>query len=454
MVGGGGARWYLSWEPEAPKPNFAEILIHTTDGKVTHEFAEDLRRVIAHGDEQLGLQPIVGARVIPIELLLGPPADPVVLRVVGGGFADMSLLRTTANQVKKMVASVPETLSVSDSWGVESQQLFVDVQPGQADLARVSNTEIATTLDTYFSGRLLTYFREGEHQVPVYFRLEPESRSLAGIGNAHVETKYGKLPLASIARIIPQWRPALIDRRDGNRTIEVRAQVKAGSSGNDITAAVFASDEMEQLKANLPDGFKIEVGGALEESQKAQGKMLASFGMSFVAIIILLIVQFNSVFRMSIIVATLPLAVAGALLGLWITNSPFGFMPQLGLLALFGIVLNAAILFVEFADMSVVKFIGQDDPTDINPVDVSANDKTSTSRQEYREQLNAAIVDAGQQRLMAIFLTTATPVGGLIPLALAGGPLWEGMAWLLVSGLSFATVLTLFVVPVLYSLRR
>lgn len=441
MVGGGGARWYLSWEPEAPKPNFAEILIHTTDGRLTHEFAEVLRRVIAHGDENLGLQPIVGARVVPIELFLGPPADPVVLRVVGDGFAYMGQLRTVANHVKDMVDSVPETTSVSDSWGVESQQLFVDVERDRANLARVRNVEIAATLDTYLSGRLLTYFREGEHQIPVYFRLEPDSRSLSSIESAHVETRYGKLPLASIARVVPQWRPALIDRRDGNRTIEVRSQVKFGASGNDITAHVFNSPEMKMLRAELPEGFKVEIGGALEESQKAQVKMLKSFGMSFVAIIVLLIVQFNSVFRTSIIVATLPLALAGALLGLWLTSSSFGFMPQLGVLALFGIVLNAAILFVEFADKSVAQIRNRNSGT---TEDVMTKD----------EQFQFAIVAAGQQRLMAIFLTTATTVGGLIPLALAGGPLWEGMAWLLVSGLSFATLLTLIVIPVLYSLKK
>jgi len=99
IVGGGGARWYLSWEPEASKPNYAEILIHTTDGAITHQFAEELRRVIDHGDEKLGLQPIVGARVIPIELFLGPPADPVVLRIVGNGFTDLSEMRSAANQV-------------------------------------------------------------------------------------------------------------------------------------------------------------------------------------------------------------------------------------------------------------------------------------------------------------------------------------------------------------------
>ena len=103
-----------------------------------------------------------------------------------------------------MVNADPDTISLSDSWGVSSQELYVDVESDLANLARVSNAEVATTLDTYFSGRLLTYYREGEHQIPVYFRLEPESRSLSAISNAHVETSQGKLPLASIASIVPQ----------------------------------------------------------------------------------------------------------------------------------------------------------------------------------------------------------------------------------------------------------
>lgn len=435
IVGGGGSRWYLSWEPEATKPNYAEILIHTTDGRITHDFAEELRHVINHGDEELGLQPIVGAQVTPVELFLGPPADPVVIRVVGNGFADMKEMRNAANRVANMIDSDPDTIDVMDSWGVDSQELFVDIKHDRANLALVRNAEVASTLDSYFSGKLLTYYREREHQIPVYFRLEREGRnSLSAIESAHIETRSGKMLLSSIADVVPMWRPAKIDRRDGNRTIEVSSRVQFGASGNDITQSVFDSLEMDQLRSELPAGYKIEVGGSLEESQKAQWKMLASFGMSFIAIIILLICQFNSVFRTSIIVATLPLALAGALLGLYLTNSPFGFMPQLGVLALFGIVLNAAILFVEFADMSVKN--------------------TDTGTMSDKASFHAAIVSAGQQRLMAIFLTTATTVGGLIPLALAGGPMWEGMAWLLVAGLSFATLLTLFVIPVLYSFKR
>ncbi|MEM9411703.1 MAG: efflux RND transporter permease subunit, partial [Planctomycetota bacterium] len=433
IVGGGGSRWYLSWEPEFIQPNFAEILIQTTDGKLTHEFAEILRHSVQEGSELLGLDPIVGARVVPIELLLGPPADPVVLRIVGDGYADMTTMRLAANKIKRMVEADPDTWDVNDSWGVATHQLFVDVADDLSGVTGVRNSEIASSLDAFYSGRLLTHYRENNRLIPVYFRLRPEDRrSLAEMPGVFVETRNGKFPLSAVADIVPQWRPSKIDRRNGNRTIEIRSQILAGASGNDITQRIFHSEEMRRLQGELPAGIQVEVGGALEEAQSAQGQMLASFGISFVAIIVLLILQFNSLFRMSIIMATLPLALGGALLGLWITNNPLGFMPQLGILALFGIVLNAAILFVEFADQLIRKR------------NMEGPDATNAASSE-------TLIQAGQQRLTPIFLTTATTVGGLVPLATAGGPLWVGMAWLLIFGLVFATMLTLFIIPVLFS---
>lgn len=439
LVGGGGSRWYLSWEPEAQKPNYAEILIHTTDGKLTHQFAEELRRVSREGDEALQLAPIAGARVVPIELFLGPPADPVVIRVVGDGFADMKKLHAAADRVREVVEAQPETWDVNDSWGVESYQLAVDIDSDRASLSGTTNAQIADTLNAFYTGRHLTTFREGDHQIPVYFRLRPEGRqSLSDVESVFVEGERGKVPLTAVANVEAKWRPATIDRRDLNRVIEVRSRVDHGASGNDITMRVMNSPEVKQLQEELPAGFRVEIGGALEESMVAQVKMLKSFGMSFIAIIVLLIIQFNSLSKTLIIVVTLPLALIGSLFGLWFTNNAFGFMPQLGVLALFGIVLNAAIIFVEFADIVIRSKASAGGDGPILGLSVS--------------EFNAALAEAGRQRLMPIFLTTATTVGGLIPLALAGGPLWEGMAWLLIFGLVVATLLTLFVVPALYTI--
>lgn len=440
LVGGGGSRWYLSWEPEPTKAYYAEILVRTTDGRLTHDYVEDLRMAAEHGHDGLGLSPIVGARVVPIELSLGPPADPVVLRVSGDGFADMTRLRATTDRVKAIVEARPETWAVRDSWGVEGYQLRVDVDDDRARRSGVAHAQVAETLDAYYSGRPLTTFREGDHQVPVAFRLRPEGRrSLAGIDRVFVEGSAGKVPLSAVAEVAATWEPASIDRRDLNRTIEVRARVVPGVSGNDVTQEIFDSEAMEQLRAELPIGFRVEVGGALEESIEAQAMMLNSFGLSFVAIVLLLIAQFDSVSKAMIIIGTLPLAMIGALFGLWVTDNALGFMPQLGILALFGIVLNAGIIFMEFAEIVVRE--RAEEATGDGPIG-------GLSVEEFR----SALIEAGRRRLMPIFLTTATTVGGLIPLALDGGPLWEGMAWLMIFGLIVATFLTLIVIPCLFAL--
>lgn len=439
VIGGGGSRWYLSWSPEPRRPNFAEILIHTSSGKLTHSFAQDVRRMAQLGDAERGIRPVANARVVPVELMLGPPADPVTLRVTGSESADTDQLREAAERVKEIVRAQPETWNIHDKWGVEGYELAIEVNEDKANLAGVSNSQIASTLNAYFSGRHLTTFREGDHTLPVYFRLNPNQRnSLADIKAAWVEGSAGKVPLGSIAEIEPKWNQSVIERRDMKRTIEVRARVEEGVSGNDIVNRIMNSEEMQQVQASLPPGFGVEIGGALEESEDAAGMMLNSFVMSLVAILLLLIIQFNSVSKTMIIVGTLPLALIGALGGLVLTNNPLGFMPQLGVLSLFGIVLNTGIIFIEFADLLIKRRIAESDGK--GPV-------CGLTAGEFRE----CLVDAGQQRLLPIFLTTATTIGGLIPLALDGGPLWVGMSWLMIFGLLVATLLTLLVVPALYA---
>jgi len=441
LVGGGGSRWHLSWSPEAPASNFAEILVRTTDGRFTPNFVQDLRQVAEVGDEALGIDPIVGARVVPKELALGPPADPVTLRIGGNGFADMKQLRNFAGRVSQMVRNQPETWDVNDSWGVSGYQLAVDVDEDKANLAGVTNSQIAQTLNAYFSGLRLTTFREGDHQVPVYFRLKSQQRqSISDLEVAFIEGYNSKIPLRSIASFESRWEPAKIERRDRNRTIEVSAQVEPGTSGNDVVRRVMDSDAMKQLQSELPSGFTIEIGGALEESQDSSVQMLTSFGISFLLIVLCLVFQYNGWAKPIIILATLPMALIGALPGLYISGNAIGFMPQLGILSLFGIVLNTGIIFIEFADLLIKEKAQTKSPTD-GPI-------VGMSKAEFHE----CLVAAGKQRMLPIFLTTATTIGGLLPLALGGGPLWEGLAWCMIFGLLVATLLTLLVVPAIYAI--
>ncbi len=439
IVGGGGSRWYLSWDPESQRSNFAEILVRTTDGRLTPGFAKDLREACEKGNKELGIQPVVGARIVPIELFLGPSSDPVEIRVIGPGFANMQQLRNAADEVRDLVRHHPGTWDVNDSWGVSGYELRIDADEDKANLAGVSNAAIAQTLNAYFSGHHLTTFREGDHLVPVYLRLSPDQRGeLTGLESAFVEGAKDKIPLSSIATISPRWEPSTIIRRDLNRVIEVRSQVEPGVRGNDVVNEIMASTEMKQLQAELPAGFYIEVGGSLEDSAEGAEQLGMCLGISILTIILLLVIQYNGWAKPIVILSTLPMALIGALPGLYFTGNALGFMPQLGILSLFGIVLNTGIIFIEFADILIKQAAEESDGS--GPVCGLTVD-----------QFRSCLVDAGKQRLLPIFLTTATTIGGLLPLAISGGPLWEGMAWCMIFGLAIATVLTLIVVPALYA---
>ncbi len=441
LVGRGGSRWYLSWGPEPVNAAYAEILVRTTEARFTPELVRRVREIAENGDESLGIKPIVGARVVPMELQLGPSEDPVQIRVTGSGFADMPTMRRFADQVKALIRESPGTWSETDSWGVSGYQLHVDVDEDAASLAGVSNLDIANTLNAYYSGHRLTTLREGDHLVPVYLRLAGEERtSLDGLQTAFVEAGSGtKVPLDAVATLTPRWEPATIERRNLNRVISVSSQVEQGVQGNDVVKEIMASDEMKKLVSEMPAGFSMEVGGNLEKSTESAASLTVCLGISIMSIVLLLVIQYNGWAKPLIILATLPLALIGALPGLYFTDNALGFMPQLGILSLFGIVLNTGIIFIEFADLLIKDAAEKSDGS--GPI-------CGLTKDEFRN----CLVDACKQRLLPIFLTTATTIGGLLPLATSGGPLWEGMSWCMIYGLIVATLLTLLVVPALYAL--
>jgi len=462
LVGGGGARWYMGRNPEAAKPNYAEILIRTTDPNFTSQLAADVGRVSLDVEEQkqLGLKPLTGMRVIPRELWLGPGvSSPIGFRIIGTGFEDpgfasIQSMHGIADRLKTLLRKQPGTWDTQDSWGAAGYQLLVNVDPDKANLAGVSNSSVAQTLNAYFSGHKLTTYREGSHELPVYLRLPTQddspdapirttmlrnAMSLDDLNSAFVEGRFGKVPLSAIATVEQRWEPTKVDRRDLNRMIEVNSRVRDGVRANDVVDALWASAEMRELLDSLPGGFRIEIGGDKEQSIESSQQMSICLVMSLLLIVLCLVFQYNGWAKPVLILATLPLALIGALPGLYLTGNPLGFMPQLGILALFGIVLNTGIIFMEFADQLIRDAAVKSDGS--GPI-------VGLTRPQFRK----CLVDAGLARLLPIFLTTATTVGGLLPLALAGGPLWEGMAWCMIFGLLIATLLTLLVVPAMYAI--
>ncbi|MCA9264365.1 MAG: efflux RND transporter permease subunit, partial [Planctomycetales bacterium] len=218
LIGKGGSRWALGVDPPPPGPNAAEILVRTTDGRWTDSLIADLRAAVESGNEALQIQPIPGAQIVAKQLALGPPSPPVELRVTGDGFADITRLRQIAGEVRSLIRAEPGTWNVTDSWGIDGFQLDVEVNQERANLSGVSSASIADTLNAYFSGVKLTEYREGDHTMPIFFRLRAEDRQdLSGIDRAFVEGANGKVPLNSVASITTTWQPGKIERRNQNR---------------------------------------------------------------------------------------------------------------------------------------------------------------------------------------------------------------------------------------------
>jgi multidrug efflux pump subunit AcrB len=332
-------------------------------------------------------------------------------------------LRVKAEELIQIVRDTPGTLNPRSNWENPSFQVEVEIDSAAAKLAGVTNVDVADTMNGLISGRRLTTYREGDHLVPVFLRMASEERRrLSNLSGIYVNGRSGKVPLASLGKVVPTWQPAVIARRNQRRTVTVGSQVRAGYLSNSVAAAL--QPKVEELMETMPPGSRYEFGGELEESTDSQKKLARAFTLSAILILLVLTSQYNSFAKPFVVLAAVPLSLIGALIGLYLTGWALGFMPFLGIISLAGVVINDAIILIDFIETGV----------------------------RAGKPLRTAVAEAGRLRMKPIVLTTITTVGGLIPLAVFGGPLWAGMAWVIIFGLSAATVLTLIVVPTLYTL--
>lgn len=439
-VGSSGPRFALGVDPHPPAANYAQIIVQTTDPSVTAQYVADIRAAAA--------REVAGARVIPRKLILGPPiVAPLAIRVYGTGFAkpgfaDQAELRRQAQRIRAVFEGMDDVWDVHDVWGELGYQVDVNLVEEKAKLAGVTHATVARTMNAYFTGQYLTNFREGDHRVPIYFRLPPDERGqIHDPRSIFVEGAAGKVPLDAVAEVRLRRKTTRIERREMNRMIEVRARVESGVLANDKLAEAMPA--LRQVEATMPNGYSVEIGGEQEETDESAGEVSHAMMVGLMLIVLVLIVQYNSFVKPMVILMTVPMGALGAIFGLWLTGNALGFMPMLGLVSLAGIVVNSAILYLEFAEGLVRERLASGEGL-AGPGEKSCNGLT-------REAFHQCLAEAGKIRLLPIFLTVSTTIGGLFPLALFGGPMWEGMAWLLIFGLAVATLLTLLVLPAIYA---
>ena len=416
FVGNGGPRFYLSYVPEPESADYAfSILNATSRAAITGDL---IPRIEAFCRDRF---PDLDVTLKPLQI--GTPiAAPVEVRVSG---PDEEVLFDVAASVKARLRATSGARNVTDDWGPRSKKLVVAVDQLRARRAGVSSQDVAISLQTALSGLETTQYREHDSVVPVMLRSTMANRvdmtKLDNL-NVHAQATGRTVPLLQVADTEVVWEPSTVRRRNRVRTVTVAADVEPGVTPTDVVTAL--RPWLDEQQAQWPVGFRYEFGGEEEGSIQANRSIVEKLPVGAVIILLLLVGQFNSLRRAAIILLTIPLGFIGVVVGLIVAQTHFGFMALLGNVALAGIVINNAIVLID-------------------RIGIEMNSGLDAQR---------AVVGAAQRRLRPILLTTATTVAGLLPLWLGGGAMWEPMAVAIIFGLIFATVLTLGVVPILYSL--
>ena len=358
-------------------------------------------------------------------LTTGPGGgSPVEIRLAG---EDEEVLFELADEVKSYLASLPGTRNITDNWGAQTKKLVVNINNARARRAGITNRDIAVSLRTALSGSTVTEYREGDKAIPVVLRSEVGDREDIGkLESINVYAQSGlNVALRQVADIELVFEPSRILRRDLSKTLSVVSDLDTGSGATAFSTAAAAGAWLQGQQASWPVGYGYEIGGTFESSASANAAIAAKLPVAGLLILLLLVGQFNSIRKPLIVILTIPLSLIGVVAGLLLTGESFGFMTLLGVISLAGIVINNAIVLLDRIRIEIEEN-GLDPPR--------------------------AVVEAAQRRLRPIVLTTATTVGGLLPLWFGGDPLFVSMAVAILFGLVFATFLTLSVVPAFYCL--
>ncbi len=417
FVGDGGPRWYLSLSPEPPNPNYAFLSVLTE-----HDRPEKIDETITALHEYAqGAFP--DARVTGKALENGPPVgDPIQIRLYG---RDMETLYALRDRIVEEIRGVAGLYDVRDDWGAWVKQVTVDPDPVSASRLGLQTDTIAYALNLQFSGDTITHYREDDKAIPVVLRSQEDFRERPErLVDVPVFAGSGAVPLSHVADVSLEFLPGSILREDTLRVMTIKGRV-AGRFASEALADIRPLLAELTTKDDWPNGYSIQYGGEQEESAKAQGGIAKAMPISLSFLMLILIAQFNSLRRFGIIMLTIPPMLIGVVPGLLLTGSSFGFMTMLGLIALLGIIVNNAILIIDETDRQI---------------------------QVEKRSMEEGIVAAAKSRLRPILMTTLTTIIGLLPLALGGGGMWSSMAYAMMFGLGFATLLTLVLCPVLYSL--
>ncbi|MDN7866923.1 efflux RND transporter permease subunit [Burkholderia multivorans] len=411
FVGSGAPRFYLPLDQQLQLPNFAQFVI-------TAKSVEDREKLASWLETTLRDRfPAVRWRLSRLEN--GPPVGyPVQFRVSGD---DIATVRSIADKVAATMRGDARTVNVQFDWDEPAERsVRFELDQKKARELNVTSQDVSSFLAMTLSGTTVTQYRERDKLIAVDLRAaQPDRVDPAKLAGLAMPTPNGAVPLGSLGRFTPTLEYGVIWERDRQPTITVQSDVRAGAQGIDVTHAI--DGKLNALRAQLPVGYRVEIGGSVEESAKAQASINAQMPLMAIAVFTLLMIQLQSFSRVLMVVLTAPLGLIGVVGTLLLFGQPFGFVAMLGVIAMFGIIMRNSVILVDQIEQDIAAGHGRFD----------------------------AIVGATVRRFRPITLTAAAAVLALIPLLRSNffGP----MATALMGGITSATVLTLFYLPALYA---
>jgi multidrug efflux pump subunit AcrB len=412
-VGQGSPRFWLGLNPQLPNESFAEIVIVSKDVEARERIKARIEKAVADGA-------LSEARVRVDRFNFGPPVGfPVQFRVIG---PDTKKVRDIAYEVREVMRSNNQVIDPHLDWNEQTPSLKLVVDQDRVRALGMTPQDISKSLSMLLTGVPITTVRDGIEKVEVIARAVPGERlDLAHIGDLSLYSRNSiVVPLTQIAKVEYTHEEPILWRINRDMAMTVRADVVDGVQPPDVTNAIWPM--LKPIRDRLDPGYRIEIGGAIEESQKGNASIFVLFPVMVGVMLTLLMIQLQSISRLVLVFLTAPLGIIGASLGLNLTGQPFGFVALLGLIALAGMIMRNAVILVDQIE------------SDVNQ---------GLTRGE-------AIVEATVRRARPVILTALAAILAMIPLSRSA--FWGPMAITIMGGLFVATFLTLLFLPSLYAL--
>ena len=424
FVGGGGPRFWFSASPQAQQLNYAQVLVEVTNKEATPNFVRQLQPILT--------STVPGARIDARQLLTNPIDYPIEIRLSSTADvspasekADNQALVDLAGKIEDIFRALPIAERTRNEWGDPNAQIALTVDPDRANLAGVTNSDIALSSTSGISGMTVTTLEEGQKQIPVVARLRMDERAqLSDVQNLYVYASQDqtKIPLVQVSNVEHELVNGRIIRMDHFRTICVRSFPLAGHLSSEILKQ--AMPKLREFEKSLPPGFRMQIGGEYDKTKTGFKNLAAVMVISIAAIYLALVFQFNNGIKPLLVLAAAPYGMVGAFAALWVMHEPFGFMAFLGVASLVGVIVSHSIVLFDFIE----------------------------ERHIEGDDFENAVIDAGILRLRPVLITVFATVLALFPLALHGGPLWKPLCYAQIGGLLLATIITKLQVPVMYAI--